>query len=264
MRALIRRVTTAAVALVLLLPPAIVAQQKAVPPDEYLPGKDVVWVPSPPAMVEQMLDLAKVTPQDFVVDLGSGDGRNIIAAARRGVRALGVEFNPDLVELSRTRAREAGVDGRATFTQGDMYEADFSQASVLVLFLLPSNLDKLKDKFLALKPGARIALNTFGVAGWTPDATAHLAGCEEWCDALLYIVPARVAGRWTMAGTTLTFTQEYQMVTGTLAGGGSVTPITAGRLRGDEITFTAGERTYTGRVAGDRIEGAGWVATRVK
>jgi SAM-dependent methyltransferase len=255
--------TMAGVALVALTS-AVASQQTTFEPKEYQPGKDVVWVPSPPEMVEKMLDLAKVTSQDFVIDLGSGDGRNVVAAARRGARALGVEFNPDMVELSRKVAREASVEGRATFVQGDMYEADFSQATVLALFLLPSNLDKLKDKFLALKPGTRIVLNTFSVTGWKPDAAEYLAVCTDWCGALMYIVPARVAGIWTMADATLTLTQDFQMVSGTVAGRGPVTSITAGRLRGEEITFTAGERTYTGLVTGDRMKGVGWTAMRIK
>ena len=119
-------------------------------------GKDVVWVPTPPELVEKMLDMAKVTPQDIVMDLGSGDGRNVIAAAKRGARAIGFEFNPDMVALSRRLAQEAGVPDRATFVEGDMFEADISKATVLALFLLPSNLDKLAPKFLALKPGTRI------------------------------------------------------------------------------------------------------------
>src|SRR5690606_36409806 len=120
---------------------------------------------------ERMLDMARVTPQDFVMDLGSGDGRNIIAAAKRGARALGVEHNEKMVELARQRAAEAGVSERAQFVQGDMYAADISEASVLALFLLPENLDKLVDKFLALKPGSRIVMNYFTVSGWTPDRT---------------------------------------------------------------------------------------------
>ncbi len=229
-----------------------VAQQKNFQPEEYLPGKDVVWVPSPPAMVEKMLDLAKVTPQDLVMDLGSGDGRNIIAAARRGARALGVEYNPDLVELSRTRARDAGVEGRATFAQGDMYEADISKATVLALFLLPSNLDKLKDKFLALRPGTRIVLNTFAVSGWTADATDRVTDCEQWCEVMLYIVPARVDGRWTMGNATLTLTQEFQMIGGTVGqGGGATTPVTGGRLRGDRDHLHRG-RAHLHRAGGRR------------
>ena len=128
-------------------------------------GKDVVWVPTPQELVEKMLDMAKVTPQDIVIDLGSGDGRNVIAAAKRGARAFGFEFNPEMVALSRRKAQEAGVADRATFIEGDMYEADISKATVLALFLLPSNLDKLAPKFLALRPGTRMVNNTFQVTG---------------------------------------------------------------------------------------------------
>src|SRR5918996_5470562 len=129
------------------------------------PGKDVIWVPTPPVLVEKMLDMAHVTPQDFVIDLGSGDGRNVIAAARRGARAVGVEYNPDLVALSRRAAADAGVADKAIFVEGDMYEADISKASVLVLFLIPYNLIKLAPKFLELKPGTRIVSNTYEIGG---------------------------------------------------------------------------------------------------
>ena len=134
-------------------------------------GKDVVWVPTPPETVERMLDVAKVTPQDYVMDLGSGDGRNIIAAAKRGATALGVEYNPDMVELSKRNAAAAGVAGKATFVQGDMYEADISKANVMALFLLPSNMVLLRPKFFNLAPGSRIVSNTFGMEGWTADYT---------------------------------------------------------------------------------------------
>ena len=164
-------------------------------------GKDVVWVPTSPALVEKMLDLAKVTPNDLVMDLGSGDGRNIIAAAKRGARAIGVEYNPDMVELSRKLAKEAGVADKATFVQGDMYEADISKANVLALFLLPSNLNKLQEKFLNLEPGSRIVNNTFFVEGWEPDVKETIEGeCTSWCTAGLYIVPAKVGGVWQFDG----------------------------------------------------------------
>ena len=158
-------------------------------------GKDVVWIPSPTGMVDLMLDVAKVTPQDFVVDLGSGDGRNVIAAAKRGARALGVEYNPDLVELSKRNAAAAGVAGRALFVQGDMFAADISQATALILFLIPQNLEKLAPKFIALKPGTRIVSNTYEIGGgWEPDDSQRLALCASWCGAHLYIVPATLAG----------------------------------------------------------------------
>ena len=185
----------------LLLSTAAVTAQQSEPftPQVGQPGKDVVWVPTPEPLVEKMLDLAKVGPDDFVIDLGSGDGRNVIGAARRGARALGVEYNPDMVELSRRKAAEAGVAGRATFERGDMYEADISRATVMALFLLPSNLLQLRPKFLALAPGSRIVSNTFLIADWTPDASTSVGeSCEMWCEAHLWIVPAQAGGRWRL------------------------------------------------------------------
>ena len=155
-------------------------------------GRDAVWVPTSPELVEKMLDMARVTADDFVVDLGSGDGRMVIAAAKRGARALGVEFNPEMVKLAQQLAKEAGVSDRATFVQGDMFEADISKATVLALFLLPDNLKQLEPKFRALAPGTRIVVNSFGVPGWTPEATEVLTGdCASWCTAMLYRVPPR-------------------------------------------------------------------------
>jgi precorrin-6B methylase 2 len=220
------------------------------------PGKDVVWVPNPPEMVERMMDLAQVTPDDLVVDLGSGDGRNVIAAAKRGARARGVEYNADLVELSRRRAAEAGVGDRATFVEGDMYEADFADATVLALFLLPENLRKLTPKFVELKPGTRIVANTFGLSGWTPEATTRMEdGCRSWCEAMLYIVPARVQGTWKMEDGTLDLQQTYQTITGTLTTGGQTAALEEAAVRGDEVSFTAAGVQYRGRIDGNRIEG---------
>jgi SAM-dependent methyltransferase len=228
-------------------------------------------VPTPPALVEKMLDMAQVTPQDYVVDLGSGDGRNIIAAAKRGARALGVEYNPEMVELSRRIAATEGVGDKASFVRGDMYEADFSQATVLALFLLPDNMMKLRAKFLELKPGSRIVGNTFGFEDWNPDQQETISGeCTSWCTALLWIVPANVEGAWRFPEGELALKQNVQVLVGTLTSGGRVTPIAEGRLRGDQIRFTAGGAEYTGRVSGDSIEGAvklegksdSWKATR--
>jgi SAM-dependent methyltransferase len=231
------------------------------------PGKDVVWVPSPETTVEKMLDVAKVTTQDFVVDLGSGDGRNVIAAAKRGARGLGVEYNPDMVELSKRNAEKAGVSDKATFVQGDMFAADFSQATVLALFLLPDNLSKLRDKFANLKPGTRIVANTFGIEGWTPEESVTIQGdCTSWCTVLLYYVPAKVAGTWTTAQGVLALKQDFQTVSGTLG----AASIENSKLLGDEISFTASGSAYKGRVNGDSITGtvsaggrqSAWIATR--
>ena len=243
-----------AIAIVLFLlaavSPGLGAPQSVALPTPGQPGKDVVWVPTSPELVEKMLDMAEVTPSDFVIDLGSGDGRNVIAAAKRGARALGVEYNPDLVELSRQRAAAAQVSDKATFVQGDMYAADVSQATVLALFLTPEVLDRMTDKFLAMRPGARIVLNTFPVTDWEPDATETIAPCKAWCTALLVIVPARVEGTWQSGDARLTLRQDYQFVKGTL-GSEQVT----GRLGGGHLTLKSANTEYSGEVLADRITG---------
>jgi SAM-dependent methyltransferase len=261
-----------ALSCVLVAALAVPAAQEAFEPRVGQPGKDVVWVPTPPELVEAMLDMAQVTPHDFVIDLGSGDGRNVIAAARRGVRALGVEYNPDMVALSQRLAAEAGVGDLATFVQGDMYEADISKATVLALFLLPENLRLLTPKFLALAPGTRIVDNTFAIDGWEPDETYRddSGDCASWCSALLWIVPARVEGVWRLPDGELALTQTFQTISGTLTSGGTATAVTGGRLRGAEITFSAGGAEYRGRVDGDQMTGTAagaardtWTAMRV-
>ncbi len=226
-------------------------------------GRDVVWVPTPQVLVEKMLDVAKVTPKDFVMDLGSGDGRNIIAAAKRGARALGVEFNPDMVEFSRRAAEKAGVGDKAQFVQGDMYVADVSEASVLALFLLTENMNKLIPNFLKMKPGSRIVANHFGFNTWKPDEEGRAEGdCGSWCSWLLFIVPAQAAGTWRFQKGDLKLEQEYQMLSGTYTTGGVSATVEEGRLRGDQISFTIGGTKYSGRVGDNTIVGAGWNATR--
>jgi SAM-dependent methyltransferase len=253
----IRRLLSFALIALVASSPAYAQQaQEPFTPTVGQAGKDVVWVPTPDSLVQKMLDMAKVTPQDVVMDLGSGDGRMIIAAARRGATAIGVEFNPDMVALSRRNAQEAGVGDKATFIEGDMYTADISKASVMALFLLTTNLDKLAPKFLELKPGSRIVLNTFGVTGWTPDATERIEDdCTSWCTAMLYIVPAKVEGKWKLADGEITFDQDFQMVTGTLASNGKSLALQNGRLKGEEISFAVDGVEYTGRVNGTSIEG---------
>jgi precorrin-6B methylase 2 len=248
---------------------ALLAQEDAKPYEPVVgqEGRDVVWVPTPEVLVEKMLDLARVTDRDFVIDLGSGDGRNVIAAAKRGARALGVEYNPDMVALSQRIAEQEGVADKATFVQGDMYEADISQATVLALFLLPENLNRLAPKFLDLKPGSRIVMNQFTVDGWEADVTERAEGdCGSWCTALLYIVPARAAGAWRFGKGELVLEQMFQKVTGSYNAGGVSTTITEGRLRGNDIGFRIGATRYAGRVDGDMMHGAAgaWSATRVR
>lgn len=246
--------TLVLVAGLLLSPRASAQRPQPFTPEVGQAGKDVVWVPTPQPLVEKMLDLAKVGPDDFVIDLGSGDGRNVIGAARRGARALGVEYNPDMVELSRRKAAEAGVAERATFERGDMFQADISRATVMALFLLPSNLLQLRPKFMALAPGSRIVSNTFLIADWPPDASVGIDdACEMWCEAYLWIVPAQVGGRWRMRNGELALTQTFQKVTGTLTTRGTAVPVT-GTLRGADIELSAGSASWKGRARKDTLE----------
>jgi SAM-dependent methyltransferase len=221
------------------------------------PGKDVVWVPTADVLVAKMLDMAGVTPNDYVIDLGSGDGRTVIAATKRGARALGIEYNPDMVELSRQRAVAAGVAGQATFVKADLFETDFSRATVITMFLLPDINLRLRPKILDLTPGTRVVSNTFTMGEWTPDETATVRdeGCTTYCTALLWIVPAKVEGLWRFSDGQVTLAQSFQMVGGTLAAHGISRPITNGRVRGDRISFVVGATEYSGRVTGDTIEG---------
>lgn len=240
------------------------------PPIAGQPGKDVVWIPSPNDMVEKMLDMARVSPQDYVIDLGSGDGRNVIAAAKRGARALGVEYNPDLVTLSKQAAAAAGVADKASFVEGDMFEADIAQATVMILFLLPDNLRKLAAKFRALKPGTRIVSNTYEIAGWYAEETGRTTPCPSWCVASLYVVPADVAGVWRLPDGELALEQDLQVVFGSYETSGIAVRLESGRLRGNEIRFTINGVIYEGRVSGDTMQGVArgritreWRATRV-
>jgi hypothetical protein len=198
--------------------------------------------------------MAKVTSADFVMDLGSGDGRTVITAAKRGARAQGIEYNPDMVALSRRNAAAAGVSERATFVQADIFQSDFSQATVITLFLLTDLNLRLRPTLLSLKSGTRIASNTFKMGEWEPDQVFEL-GCDTYCTAYLWIVPARVEGKWQLPQGELALNQEFQKVTGTLKTGASSVQISGGRLRGDEISFIAGGSEYRGRVNASVIEG---------
>ncbi|MDP2982334.1 MAG: class I SAM-dependent methyltransferase [Candidatus Latescibacter sp.] len=219
-------------------------------------GKDVVWVPTPQALVEKMLDIAKVTPEDFVIDLGSGDGRTVITAVKRGARALGIEYNPDMVELSKRNAAKEGIGDKAEFVKADLFESDFSQATVITMFLLPQINLKLRPKLLELRPCTRIVSNTFTMEDWSADETATVDDVDSpWNTALLWIVPAKVEGSWKLPQGDLNLTQEFQMISGTLKSGNNSSPIANGRLRGDQISFSAGDAQYTGRVNGSAIEG---------
>ena len=237
------------------------AQNKPFEPQVGQAGKDVVWVPTPQALVDKMLEMAKATPQDYLVDLGAGDGRTVITAAKRGLRAHGIEYNPNMVELAERNAKEAGVTGKATFARADIFESDFSKANVLTLFLLPSLNVKLRPTILKMRPGTRVVSNTFTMEDWEPDQSETIPECTSWCTAHLWIVPGNAAGSWQTPQGALTLTQKYQTVSGTLGS----TPIADGRLRGEELTFKAGNASYTARVDGNTLRftsGANWTATR--
>jgi precorrin-6B methylase 2 len=226
------------------------------------PGKDVVWVPTPQALVDKMLDMAKLTPNDFLIDLGSGDGRTVITAAKRGATAMGIEYNPDMVELSKRAAQKEGVSAKATFVQADLFKADLSKATVITMFLLPSINMQLRPSLLNLKPGTRIVANTFTMEDWDADETQSVTdNCSSWCTALLWIVPAKVQGAWKTPQGNLTLTQTFQNVTGNLNG----TPITAGKLNGDQISLTVNGTAYSGRVnaSGTAIAGGNLTATKL-
>jgi SAM-dependent methyltransferase len=218
-------------------------------------GKDVVWVPTPQVVVDKMLDMAAVTPKDFVMDLGSGDGRTVITAAKRGARALGIEYNPDMVALSRRNAEKAGVTGKAEFRQADLFATDFSQASVITMFLLPDINLRLRPKILELEPGTRVVSNTFTMGDWKPDEKADLHGTcgASYCTALFWIVPARVAGTHTLPQGELVLKQAFQMLDGTFSAGGKTVPV-EGRVRGTEIVFTADGKEYHGSAKGGHVE----------
>jgi hypothetical protein len=262
-----------------LLPGAAHAQASR----EYTPqvgqsGKDVVWVPTPQGLVERMLDMAKLTPKDILYDLGSGDGRTVITAAKRGAQAYGVEYNPDMVALAQRAAAKEGV--KATFIHGDIFQTDFSKATVLTLYLLPSLNVKLRPTILKMKPGTRVVSHAFTMDDWQADQTDSVDGST----AYLWIVPAQVAGiwRWSAGGAgarevQVTLKQIYQQVQGTVLRDGKAVPLGNVKLEGDHIAFSVPEtasthREYSGRVSGNAIEGvvkgaseeAKWSATRVK
>ena len=251
-------------------PAAAKSADKADSNGDYVPdvgqdGKDVIWVPTPQTLVDKMLDMAKVTPQDRLMDLGSGDGRTVITAAQRGLTAQGIEYNPDLVELSRRNAQRAGVADRATFVAADLFQTDLSKADVITMFLLSTINEKLRPTLLQLPPGTRVVSNTFRMGDWEPDASETVTkDCSTYCTALLWIVPAKVDGKWSVDGQTLQLSQQYQMLSGKL---GSA-DISDARMDGTAISFVANGVRYTGEVNGKSMSGSAagkgnWTAKRL-
>jgi SAM-dependent methyltransferase len=273
----LRLSTASCISALIGLNPALAQPAPAQAPTEFQPtpgqqGKDVIWLPTAQALVDRMLDLAQVTPQDFVIDLGSGDGRTVITAAKRGARALGIEYNPDMVALSERSADKEGVGDRAKFMKADLFEADLSQATVLTMFLLPDINLRLRPKILGLKPGTRVVSNSFNMGDWTAEETVEAKdGCTSYCKAFFWIVPAQVDGAWRTPQGELRLEQKYQTLSGTLKTKNGTTKISDGKLRGDRIAFTAGKTRYEGQVSGSTIQGttsggaqAPWTATRQK
>ena len=221
-------------------------------------GKDVIWYPTPGQLVEKMLDMAKLTPEDLLIDLGSGDGRIVIAAAKRGVHAIGIEYNPDMIEFSKKKAAQKGVTELTDFVEADLYEYDLSRASVITMFLLPEINKKLRPKILELNPGTRIITNTFSMQDWTYDEMQVIDDESiTWNTAYLWFVPAKVEGTWKCAEGELKLTQEYQMVSGYLNLSGKSMKITSGKLRGDEFRFICNGANYKCRVNKNSMKG--WI-----
>jgi SAM-dependent methyltransferase len=214
-------------------------------------GKDVIWVPTPDALVAKMLELAKVTSSDVLVDLGSGDGRTVIAAAKLNADATGIEFNGDMVELSKKKAEEEGVSDKAKFIQTDLFDYDLSNATVITMFLLPQINLKLRPRLLDLKPGTRIVSNTFTMGEWKPDQEATIEGSSSWSTALLWIVPAKIEGKWNLSAGELSINQQFQKFFGSLKKDNIITPVSEGKIDGSNISFRIGNSVYSGKLTDD-------------
>ncbi|MGE0874826.1 MAG: class I SAM-dependent methyltransferase [Burkholderiales bacterium] len=270
----IRQRAIAVLAVLLCAAAASASAQSAPPafePEPGRPGKDVLWLPTQHVLVERMLDIARVRADDVVYDLGSGDGRTVIAAAQRGARAVGIEYDATLVEMSKRNAAAAGVADRASFRQADLFTVDLSEATVITLFLGNGLNLRLRPTLLALAPGTRVVSNTFMMDDWEPDVEINVAeGCEAhyYCRANYWTVPARVEGRWRMGAETLRLRQKFQKIGGHVLTRGAEIPITDAVLSGASIRFVADGRRFAGVVSGDAIEGtaqgAAWKATRVR
>jgi SAM-dependent methyltransferase len=271
-------VGAAVLAVLLQVPPAGGAQLSQPPePRPGQAGKDVIWLPTPEALVERMLTMAQVGPRDVVYDLGSGDGRTVIAAAKRGARAVGVEFNPELVAFSESRAREQGVAGKARFVQGDIFETEFSEATVVMLYLLSTLNVRLRPTLLQMRPGTRVVSHAFNMDDWPPDEVSR----TQDRTAYLWIIPATVEGSWRVdvqggPSLDLALVQRFQKIEGTVTLGGVEASLREPVLRGDAIRFSFVDQDgiwyeLAGTVSGDRTSGkfqatggrkGGWTATR--
>ncbi|KQP13682.1 hypothetical protein ASF43_17450 [Pseudorhodoferax sp. Leaf267] len=225
-------------------------------------GKDVIWIPSPDEVVNRMLQMAEVKASDRVFDLGSGDGKIAIAAGRNyGARSTGLEFNPDMVQLSNRLAKEAGVADKVNFRQADIFVADFSSATVVTMYLLPELNLRLRPKLFTMPPGTRVVSHSFTMGDWQPDETAR-AGTGE---VFLWRIPANASGQWKLtapgvAEAGLRFSQKYQMLEGDAEFGPLRASIVQPRLSGDVLRFQVRDPSgvvlsFDGKVAGNRITG---------
>jgi precorrin-6B methylase 2 len=265
-RAIPKGILSALAAALFALAPAAYAQQKDFKPHVGQQGKDVVWVPTPDEVVERMLNMAQTKPEDYVIDLGAGDGKIAIAAAKKfGARSTGIEYNPDMAALAQRSAQAAGVGGKAQIVQGDIFTTDFTQATVLTMYLLPSLNMKLRPQILAMRPGTRVVTHAFNMEDWEPDETSDVDGRRVY----LWVVPASVAGRWAMelsgAGgsdkLSLNFDQRYQKIEGVAYLGSTLAGLREPRLSGFRIGFAYVDnhgvrRDFTGRVTGGTMEGS--------
>jgi len=247
--------------LALFLAPGLALAQAPAKPQPYepvfgQPGKDAVWVPTPQALVDRMLDMAALKSGERLIDLGSGDGRLVISAAKRGALALGVEYEPALVEYARRIAEAQGVSRLARFAREDLFQTDLTGADVVTLFLLREMNLKLRPKLLALRPGTRIVANTFDLGEWLPDRSENLSledGCNSaWCTAFLWTVPATVAGVHQLPQGEFNLAQAFQMLSGTVTVGGETVPV-GGSVQGEAVTLTGGGKTWYGRVTGGKL-----------
>jgi SAM-dependent methyltransferase len=229
------------------------------------PDYDVPFVPTPPELFVKMLDLAQVTASDFLIDLGCGDGRIALAAARRGARALGVDIDPVRIQEAVNAARFAQMESRVVFRRQDLFRTAIYEASVIALYLLPSINLALRPRLLTeLRPGSRVVSHAFRMGDWRPDGEEELDGRHIF----LWIVPAVAGGSWSLTdadGSTavLEIEQRFQDVTGTLIGTGGALELQRGALRGTRLSFTAGGRAWTGIVGDASIAGEGWTARRL-
>jgi precorrin-6B methylase 2 len=242
-------------------------ENKEFVPHEGQAGKDVIWVPTPNSLIKAMLDKAKVGPGDFLVDLGSGDGRIVIEAAKRGARAVGIEYNPDMVKLSEESAKREGVADKAKFYNMDLFEYDFSEATVVSMYLLSELNLRLRPKLLEMKPGTRIVSNTFNLGAWQSDAEIyadaskddnsddnHAAYNWDWM-GYYWVVPAKVEGNWKFRDGNLNLEQNFQLFHGNYNFDGKSVRIENGKLTGNGITFSIDGVTYNGLVNNKKITG---------